>query len=80
MLMTLVPVPFAFYNPLILIVTFTIVSSFFMPFLAATLLYLNNRVRWKRGVARNSRPVNALLVAIFVLFVIVGIREVIAAL
>ena len=39
--------PFAFMRrPLIIIVTYTIVGSLFMPFLAATLLYLNNRVRW----------------------------------
>ena len=40
---TLVPIPFAFIDqPLIIIRTFTIVGSLFIPFLAATLLYLNN--------------------------------------
>ena len=40
---TLVPMPFAFIGrPLIIILTYTIVGSLFVPFLAATLLYLNN--------------------------------------
>ena len=40
---TLVPIPFAFIDqPLIIIRTFTIVGSLFIPFLAATLIYLNN--------------------------------------
>ena len=39
----LVPIPFAFVDqPLIIIRTFTIVGSLFIPFLAATLIYLNN--------------------------------------
>ena len=40
---TIVPIPFAFIDqPLIIIRTFTIVGSLFIPFLAATLIYLNN--------------------------------------
>jgi len=62
-----------------LIITFTIVSAFFMPFLAATLLYVNNRVPWTNRVPKNSLLINGMLVLIFVLFVAVGVREVIAA-
>ena len=40
---TLVPIPFAFTGrPITIIIIYTIVGSLFVPFLAATLLYLNN--------------------------------------
>jgi hypothetical protein len=52
--MALAAVPFAFVRrPLFLVVTFTILGSFFIPFLAATLLHLNNRVPWKSAVPHN---------------------------
>ena len=47
-----------------------------MPFLAATLLYLNNRVRWTAAVPHNHWTTNALLVVILALFVVVGAQEV----
>ena len=54
MFVTLAPIPFAFTGqPLQVIVAYTIVGSLFVPFLAATLLYLNNRVKWtQRGAAQ----------------------------
>jgi UDP-N-acetylmuramyl pentapeptide synthase len=48
----------------------------FVPFLAATLLYLNNRVRWPAAVPHNHWLTNAILVAILALFVAVGVQEV----
>ena len=70
---SLVPLPFAFTGrPIAVIVVYTIVGSLFVPFLAATLLYLNNRVRWTAPVPRNNWPTNALLVVILLLFAIVG--------
>ena len=70
---SLVPLPFAFTGrPLAVIVTYTIVGSLFVPFLAATLLYLNNRVKWNAPVPHNSWPANALLVVILLLFAIIG--------
>ena len=78
---TLAPLPFAFMRrPLVIIVTYTIVGSLFVPFLAATLLYLNNRVRWTTPVPHNHWTTNALLIAILVLFVVVGAQEVMNAL
>jgi Mn2+/Fe2+ NRAMP family transporter len=78
---TLVPLPFAFTgNPIAVIITFTIVGSLFIPFLAATLLYLNNRVKWSSDVPRNHWSTNVLLAAILGLFVAVGAQEVIGAL
>jgi Mn2+/Fe2+ NRAMP family transporter len=78
---TLVPIPFAFTGrPIAIIVTYTIVGSLFVPFLAATLLYLNNRVAWTEAVPRNSWLTNLLLVAILALFAVVGAQEVLNAL
>jgi Mn2+/Fe2+ NRAMP family transporter len=78
---TLVPLPFAFTGrPIAIIVTYTIVGSLFVPFLAATLLYLNNRVKWSEPVPHNSWITNLLLVAILALFAVVGAQEVINAL
>jgi Mn2+/Fe2+ NRAMP family transporter len=74
---TLVPVPFAVIDqPLVVIRTFTIVGSLFIPFLAATLLYLNNvRLPIESGVPRNSAWVNAALVLALLVFAAVGASE-----
>ncbi len=73
---TLVPLPFAFTGrPIQIVIIYTIVSSLFVPFVAATLLYLNNRVTWTAAVPKNSMLTNLLLVAILVLFAIVGFQE-----
>lgn len=78
---TLVPMPFAFTGrPIQVVITYTIVSSLFVPFVAATILYLNNRVAWTEDVPHNSWITNLLLVAILVLFAFVGFQEAAAAL
>jgi Mn2+/Fe2+ NRAMP family transporter len=78
---TLAPMPFAFVRrPLFIIVTYTIVGSLFIPFLAATLLYLNNRVKWNAAVPHNAWTTNALLFLILALFVGVGVQEIMNAL
>ena len=78
---TLAPLPFAFTSrPLAIIVIYTIVGSLFIPFLAATLLYLNNRVKWSANVPHNHWTTNVLLIAILALFAIVGSQEVMNAL
>jgi Mn2+/Fe2+ NRAMP family transporter len=78
---TLVPIPLAFTGqPIQVIVAYTIVGSLFVPFLAATLLYLNNKVQWTEAVPHNAWYTNLLLVAILLLFAIVGAQEVIGAL
>jgi Mn2+/Fe2+ NRAMP family transporter len=78
---TLAPMPFAFIRrPLFIIVTYTIVGSLFIPFLAATLLYLNNRVKWNATVPHNRWTTNVLLFLILALFVGVGVQEIINAL
>lgn len=81
LLVCLAPLPFAFTGrPIAIVITYTIVGSLFVPFLAATLLYLNNRVRWASEVPRNAWTTNALLVVILLLFLFVGGREVLGAL
>ncbi len=78
---SLVPIPFAFTGqPIQVVIIYTIVSSLFVPFVAATLLYLNNRVAWTSTVPKNSLLTNLLLVTILVLFAIVGAQEVMARL
>ena len=78
---SLVPIPFAFTGqPIQVVIIYTIVSSLFVPFVAATLLYLNNRVKWSEAVPHNSILTNLLLVTILVLFAIVGYQEVAARL
>ena len=78
---TLAPLPFAFIGrPIFIIVTYTVIGSLFIPFLAATLLYMNSRIPWKAAVPRNHWSTNALLVVILLLFVAVGAREVMLAL
>lgn len=74
---SIVPILFAFTGqPIQIVIIYTIVSSLFVPFVAATLLYLNNRVAWTEPVPRNSWITNLLLIAILVLFAIVGAQEV----
>ena len=78
---TLVPLPFAFTGrPISIIVIYTIVGSMFVPFLAATLLYLNNRVAWTQPVPRNHWTTNRCSAAILALFVAVGLQEALGAL
>lgn len=78
---TLAPLPFAFLGrPILVIVTFTIVGSLFIPFLAATLLYMNNRVKWTPAVPRNHWTTNVLLMVILALFAVVGAQEIMNAL
>ncbi len=78
---TLVPIPLAFTGrPLFIIVSYTIVGSLFVPFLAATLLYLNNRVAWTEAVPKNHWSTNLLLIAILALFLAVGAQEAMGAL
>ena len=74
---TIVPIPFAFIDqPLIIIRTFTIVGSLFIPFLAATLLFLNNyRIPANSGVPKNSVLTNVVLVFALILFALVGASE-----
>lgn len=79
--MALVSVPFAFLGrPLLVVVAFTIIGSLFIPFLAATLLYLNNRAPWPGPIRRNNAATNAVLVLVLLLFAVTGGLEIFRAL
>jgi len=76
----LIPIPFAFLNrPLFLLITYTVVGSLFIPFLAATLLYMNNRVAWDSPVKKNGWAANLILILVLVFFATVGIRDILNA-
>jgi Mn2+/Fe2+ NRAMP family transporter len=54
-------------QPVWILLIYTITGAFFMPFLAATLLYLNNRAAWVQGM-RNGWVVNGLLIVALAVF------------
>ncbi len=68
-----------FGKPVWVIVIYSVVSAFFMPFLAATLLYMNNKQQWV-GELKNRLITNALLVLSLVLFGYLAITEILDAL
>ncbi len=77
---TLAPIPFAFLGrPLFIIVTYTIVGSLFLPFLAATLLWLHRKARWDERVSRNGWITTGLLILVLVMFAAIGAREILEA-
>jgi len=55
-------------------------GALFMPFVALTLLVLNNRVRLVSAEFRNSRAMNLLLAFTLLLFSYIGLREILALL
>ena len=57
-----------FDKPVGLIVIYSVVGALFMPFLAATLLYMNSRRDWVGDRLRNGWLTNALLILSLVLF------------
>lgn len=74
---TMIPVPFTFFDrPLVVVVTYTVVGSLFIPFLAATLLYMNNRVRWSSPVNRNGWLANVALTLVLAFFAVIAARDV----
>jgi len=64
-----------FKEPVGVVVAFSITGAFVMPFLAATLLYLNNRRDWM-GALANRWPGNTALVVCLVVFGAVCLSEV----
>jgi len=62
-----------FQKPIWIIITYAVVGSLFMPFLAASLFYLNN---WKNKVFKNHWLINSLLVLNILLFLVLLINKV----
>lgn len=77
--MALAAVPFALLGrPLPVVIAFTVLGSLFIPFLAATLLYLNNRVPFSNGIRPNGRAANLVLILAILLSLLVGGVEIAA--
>jgi Mn2+/Fe2+ NRAMP family transporter len=67
-----------FGKPVWIIVIYAVTGAFFMPFLAGTLLWMNNTREWV-GELRNRWLVNALLVLSLVLFGYLAATEIVEA-
>lgn len=63
-------------RPLLIVITFTILGSVFIPFLAATFLYLNNRVNWPSRIPHNQPATNAVLISVLLIFLVIGAWEI----
>lgn len=75
--MAISAVPFVLLGkPLVVIIAFTVLGSFFIPFLAATLLYLNIRAPIPESLLKNRQATNFLLGLIVLLFLVVGAWEI----
>lgn len=62
-----------FQKPIWIIITYAVVGSLFMPFLAASLFFLNN---WKNKVFKNHWLINSLLVLSILLFLVLLINKI----
>jgi Mn2+/Fe2+ NRAMP family transporter len=54
-------------KPVWIIIIYSVAGAFFMPFLAATLLFLNNKMDWIR-TSKNSKAINIILICTLILF------------
>ncbi len=63
-------------RPVWIIVVYAAVSSLFLPFLALTLLYLNNRAHCIGETSRNRLATNLVLLSAVAIFLYLGVREV----
>lgn len=68
-----------FRQPVAVVVTFSIVGAFFMPFLAGTLLYVNNRRDWV-GALANGRLGNGALIVCMAAFGLACVYEIVGVL
>lgn len=68
-----------FDRPVSIVIIYTVVGAFFMPFLAGTLLYMNSKRAWV-GDLKTGWLLNVLLVLALVLFLYLGVNQLIDAL
>lgn len=64
-----------FGKPVWVVVIYSIIGAFFMPFLAVLLLIMNNKIKWVKDF-KNNLVINILLFAGLVLFVVLCIKEI----
>ena len=62
-------------RPVWVIIAYSVAGAFFMPFLAGTLLYLNNRRQWVAKL-RNGWAMNGLLIAALLIFGYLCVNEI----
>ena len=65
-----------FDRPMAIVLLYTVVGALFMPFLAATLLYMNSKEEWV-GALKNGRLTNGLLILALLLFLYLSITQII---
>lgn len=74
-IMTAAAISAMFIRPVWLVFAYTVVSSFFFPFVIATLLWMNN-ARWVEARWRSSTAINAVLGASLLLYVYLAVRSI----
>lgn len=62
-------------RPVAIVLLYTIVGALFMPFLAATLLYMNSREKWV-GSLKNGMVTNGLLILALALFLYLSVSQI----
>ncbi|MEE2708687.1 MAG: Nramp family divalent metal transporter [Gemmatimonadota bacterium] len=65
-----------FDRPVAIVLLYTVVGALFMPFLAATLLYMNSKEKWV-GALKNGRLTNGLLILALLLFLYLSVTQII---
>ncbi|MFQ5649455.1 MAG: Nramp family divalent metal transporter [bacterium] len=65
-------------RPVALIVIYSIIGALFMPFLAATLLYMNSRRQWVGEALRNHWAMNLLLILSLLLFAYLCVNQILS--
>lgn len=65
-------------KPVALIILYSIVGALFMPFLAGSLLWMNNHPRWVSPTLRNKWPANITLSTCLLLFLGLGIQAILS--
>ena len=63
-------------KPVWLVILYAVTGAFFMPFLAASLLYMNNKIKWL-GEMKNKWLMNGLLGVSLILFVYLLVEEIV---
>jgi len=61
-------------KPVWIVILYAVAGAFFMPFLAMTLLYLNNRFRWLKQF-KNSFVTNIILALSLLIFAYLMLNE-----
>ena len=70
------PLVLLFFGKLVwVVVIYSIIGAFFMPFLAVLLLIMNNKIKWVEDF-KNNLFVNILLLAGLILFIVLCIKEI----